>query len=87
MSPDMREIISQLETYYIKRRIAPIIREIADSLPVVVITGARQVGKSTTARGDSSVMTGGMNGLITSSSDLGAGNCPYTGYRSPITLL
>ena len=46
----MRDIISQHETYYIKRRIAPVIREIADSLPVVVITGARQVGKSTMLR-------------------------------------
>ena len=43
----MNEIISQRETYYKNRRIAPIIREIADALPVVVITGARQVGKST----------------------------------------
>ena len=46
----MREIISHHETYYKKRRIAPVIREIADSLPVVVITGARQVGKSTMLR-------------------------------------
>jgi uncharacterized protein len=46
----MNEIISQRETYYKNRRIAPIIREIADALPVVVITGARQVGKSTMLR-------------------------------------
>jgi hypothetical protein len=48
----MREIISQHETYYKKRRIAQVIREMADSLPVVVITGARQVGKSTMLRAE-----------------------------------
>jgi len=46
----MREIISRHEAYYKKRRIAQVIREIADSLPVAVITGARQVGKSTMLR-------------------------------------
>jgi predicted AAA+ superfamily ATPase len=46
----MSEIISRHDTYYKDRRIAPVIREIADSLPVVVITGARQVGKSTMLR-------------------------------------
>jgi uncharacterized protein len=48
----MREIISQQETIYKKRRIASVIREITDSLPVVVITGARQVGKSTMLRAE-----------------------------------
>ena len=43
----MREIISHDEIKYIKRRIAPKIREIVEKFPVVVITGARQVGKST----------------------------------------
>jgi len=48
----MREIISQPETYYKKRRIAPVIKGIAASLPVVVIAGARQVGKSTMLRNE-----------------------------------
>ncbi len=43
----MREIISHNEIKYIKRRIAPYIRVIVEKFPVVVITGARQVGKST----------------------------------------
>ena len=43
----MKEIISRNEIKYIKRRIAPKIREIVEKFPVVVITGARQVGKST----------------------------------------
>jgi predicted AAA+ superfamily ATPase len=43
----MKEIISNSEIKYIKRRIAPKIREIVENFPVVVITGARQVGKST----------------------------------------
>jgi predicted AAA+ superfamily ATPase len=43
----MKEIISNSEIIYIKRRIAPKIREIVENFPVVVITGARQVGKST----------------------------------------
>jgi hypothetical protein len=38
----MREIVSHNEIKYIKRRIAPKIREIVEKLPVVVITGARQ---------------------------------------------
>lgn len=43
----MREIVSHNEIKYIKRRIAPKIREIVEKFPVVVIIGARQVGKST----------------------------------------
>ena len=46
----MDEIISSTETFYKQRRIAPVIKEIADSIPVVVISGARQVGKSTMLR-------------------------------------
>ncbi len=42
----MEEIISRAETFYKQRRIAPVIKEIGDSIPVVVISGARQVGKS-----------------------------------------
>ncbi len=48
----MNKIISQPEINYKYRRIAPVIREIAKSLPVVVITGARQVGKSTMLRNE-----------------------------------
>jgi hypothetical protein len=55
----MREIISQHETYYKNRRIAPVIREIADSLPVVVITGARQVGKRTSQATHGVIVHGG----------------------------
>jgi hypothetical protein len=43
----MMKIISQSETNYKLRGIAPVIRDMADVLPVMVITGARQVGKST----------------------------------------
>jgi len=50
----MREIISQGEMIYKNRRIAPVIRDLAESLPVVVIAGARQVGKSTRLRTDDS---------------------------------
>lgn len=42
----MNEIISPREILYKKRRITTVIRQIAEVLPVVV-TGARQVGKST----------------------------------------
>jgi len=44
--------ISRNEIKYIKRRIAPKIREIVEKFPVVVITGARQVGKSTLLRNE-----------------------------------
>ena len=43
----MNEIISSKETKYINRRISPKIKEIVDQFPVTVLTGARQVGKST----------------------------------------
>ena len=43
----MNEIISRKETEYITRRITPKIREIVEQFPVTVLTGARQVGKST----------------------------------------
>ncbi len=43
----MTEIISSNETKYIKRRISPKIKEIVAQFPVTVLTGARQVGKST----------------------------------------
>jgi predicted AAA+ superfamily ATPase len=48
----MNEIIPHTGTYYKKRRNAPIIREMVESMPVVVITGARQVGKSTMLRNE-----------------------------------
>jgi predicted AAA+ superfamily ATPase len=48
----MNEYISRREMIYTKRRIAPIIRQIATALPVVVVTGARQVGKSTMLRNE-----------------------------------
>ncbi len=48
----MNKIIPHAGTYYKKRRIAPIIREMVESMPVVVITGARQVGKSTMLRNE-----------------------------------
>src|SRR5271157_1391077 len=43
----MKEIISSYEIKYIKRRLAPRIRETIGKFPVIVVTGARQVGKST----------------------------------------
>lgn len=43
----MKEIISGAEIKYRKRRIASKIRNAVEKFPVVVITGARQVGKST----------------------------------------
>ena len=48
----MEEYISCSETNYIKRRLAPKIRETIGKFPVVVITGARQVGKSTMLRNE-----------------------------------
>lgn len=43
----MKENISYREIKYIKRRIAPKIRRAIERFPVAVVTGARQVGKST----------------------------------------
>jgi predicted AAA+ superfamily ATPase len=43
----MSEIISRKEIEYIRRRVSPKIREIVEQFPVTVLTGARQVGKST----------------------------------------
>jgi hypothetical protein len=43
----MKENISHGETKYIKRRLAIIVREAIEKFSVVVISGARQVGKST----------------------------------------
>ncbi|MHB1665131.1 MAG: ATP-binding protein [bacterium] len=43
----MKENISHDETKYIKRRLAIIVREAIERFSVVVISGARQVGKST----------------------------------------
>jgi hypothetical protein len=43
----MNEIISYSETKYIKRRIAQKIKGMVDTFAVTVLTGARQVGKST----------------------------------------
>jgi uncharacterized protein len=48
----MKEIISHKETNYINRRISPKIKEIVEQFPVTVLTGARQVGKSTLLRHD-----------------------------------
>ena len=48
----MEESISGSELNYIKRRLAPKIRETIGKFPVVVITGARQVGKSTMLRNE-----------------------------------
>ena len=48
----MHEIISQNETIYIERRISFKLREIVEQFPVTVLTGARQVGKSTLLRHD-----------------------------------
>jgi len=43
----MNNIISCREIIYIYRRISNTIKHIADVMPVVIVTGARQVGKST----------------------------------------
>ena len=43
----MKDNIAVSEIEYIKRRLAPRIRETIRKFPVVVVTGARQVGKST----------------------------------------
>jgi predicted AAA+ superfamily ATPase len=43
----MKDNISDIEIKYIRRRLAPKIREIIGKFPAVVVTGARQVGKST----------------------------------------
>jgi len=43
----MKENISHSETKYIKRRLAKVARETIERFSVVVISGARQVGKST----------------------------------------
>lgn len=43
----MNEIISSDETKYIKRRLCRQLKEMVDVAPVTVLTGARQVGKST----------------------------------------
>ena len=48
----MNEIISSDETKYINRRISPKFKEIVDQFPVTVLTGARQVGKSTLLKHD-----------------------------------
>jgi uncharacterized protein len=47
MIQTMKEIISRSETKYLSRRLAPRMREAIEQFPVVVLTGARQVGKST----------------------------------------
>ena len=44
---NMNEIISQREIKYVTRRITHKIREIVEQFPVLVLAGARQVGKST----------------------------------------
>lgn len=46
----MNQYIPYREIHYKPRRIVPLVRSIAATLPVVVITGARQVGKSTMLR-------------------------------------
>jgi predicted AAA+ superfamily ATPase len=43
----MKEYISSYETKYIKRRLTPKIKDALQKFPVIVISGARQVGKST----------------------------------------
>lgn len=48
----MNEIISQHETNYINRRLSLKLKEIVEQFPVTVLTGARQVGKSTLLRHD-----------------------------------
>ena len=42
----MEEFYSRLETYY-SRWIAPLLAQASRDHPVVILTGARQVGKST----------------------------------------
>jgi hypothetical protein len=39
----MKDNISYAEINYIKRRLAPRMREIIEKFPVIVVTGARQV--------------------------------------------
>lgn len=46
----MKDIISSTEINYIKRRLAPRVRDAIGKFPVVVVSGARQVGKSTMLR-------------------------------------
>lgn len=46
----MNEIYSHNESNYKKRRISSYIRKISAAIPVIVVTGARQVGKSTMLR-------------------------------------
>ncbi|MBI5049060.1 MAG: ATP-binding protein [Deltaproteobacteria bacterium] len=48
----MKDNISHTEINYIKRRLAPIIRQTTGKFPVVVVAGARQVGKSTMLRNE-----------------------------------
>lgn len=48
----MKDNILSSEIIYIRRRLAPRIREAIGKFPVVVITGARQVGKSTMLRNE-----------------------------------
>lgn len=48
----MKYNISNSEIKYIKRRLAPRIREAIGKFPVVVVSGARQVGKSTMLRNE-----------------------------------
>lgn len=43
----MKDFHSEAETYYRKRLIAPLVRTAIDTFPAVVVSGARQVGKST----------------------------------------
>lgn len=46
----MNDIVSNSETKYIPRRLTSKLRDIVESFPVTVLTGARQVGKSTLLR-------------------------------------
>lgn len=48
----MKDNISYFETKYIKRRLTFRIREIIDKFPAIIVTGARQVGKSTMLQND-----------------------------------
>ncbi|HBO85115.1 MAG: hypothetical protein A2073_06645 [Deltaproteobacteria bacterium GWC2_42_11] len=48
----MKDNISHTEINYIKRRLAPIMRQTTAIFSVVVVTGARQVGKSTMLRNE-----------------------------------
>lgn len=48
----MKEIISSSEIRYIKRRLSRKVRDAIVKFPVVVVTGARQVGKSTMLRNE-----------------------------------